>query len=249
MSPASCPRPEEFSALIDRELAPEVIPELERHVGECRLCRALFLRLSAADRTFSLVVPKTDLVRECVKVRPGDGDAPGDQLIDDLSAMGRAECVRSVKESQRLGRQRRRRFGLGVLVVLLGLCGGFFAVVQPSPVVSMGGAKRKGVHVIGGKGGSEVVLHRGIKVKLFEDTRVRFYCAFRWDRPNVELVSGRLEVIQGKLLVRDGMERIELVSGGTASLGPDGKLETTAGRSWKRPKIELEPETAPPKTN
>ena len=246
MSSGGCPRPEEYSALLDRELAPEEIPELERHVGECRICRELFLRLSAADRMFSLVIPRIDVVRESVKVRPGDGDAPGDELIEELAAMGRAECVRSVKESQRLGRRRRRRFGLTVLLVLLLLCGGFFAVVQPSPVLDMGGATRKGVYVLGP---GEVVLHRGARVKLAEGTRVRFYCAFRWESPSAELSSGTLEMVQGKLLLRDGSRRIDLVSGATASMGTDGKLSTTAGRTWKKPKLEPEPESPAPKSD
>jgi len=222
VSPEQCPRAEEFSALLDRELAPERIPTLERHVSECDACRKLFLRLAAADRMFGLVLGRTDLLAECLAVKPEQEDMPAGKLLDDLEALGRAERLNAHTQAEERATKRSRRRWL-VLVLLLVLAGGgFAAALQPSPLAGLsGGAEREGAYVTGP---GEVTLCRGAKLRLSEGARARFWCAFRWERPTAELSAGMLSVAEGTLVIRvEGVLR-EMSVGQAAVVEPGGKI-------------------------
>jgi hypothetical protein len=238
---AQCPHPEEFSALLDRQLAPEEIPTLERHVGECEDCRKLFLRLSAADRMLGLVLGKVDLVQESLEVKPAKDDTPSDKLLDDLEAIGRAERVRVVRhrEEKKAKRKSRRRLCFSLFVLLL--IGGFAGALQPSPVVDLGGARKEGVWVLGP---GDVVLHRKTKLRLSDDARVRFTCAFRWDRPVADLEAGKLTVLEGKLLIKVKNEVQEMDTNQSGTIGPDGVLKC-ANETPTQPPPEAVPDGKP----
>lgn len=230
-SPAACPRPEEFSALLDRELAPEEIPTLERHVEECRVCRGLFLRLAAADRMLGLVLGEVNLTEECLRVRPEAGDAPDEKLNERILEMGRQERLKAVEAADARRRARRRKRRLIVVLVLLLAVAAVAGTVQPSPLVSLsGGAGKVGAAV---HGPGEVVLYRGAKVKLSDDAEVRFWCAFRWERPRAELTAGKLELLAGRLEIKAGDKTGVLSTGGSAAIGSDG--EATIQRRGKPP--------------
>jgi hypothetical protein len=218
---AACPHPEEFSALLDRQLAPEEIPTLERHVGECENCRKLFLRLAATDRMLGLVIGKVDLVNECLEVKPEKQDAPSEKLLEEIEAMGRTERVTHLREKEEHTASRRGRRKLVLFLLVLLLIGAFAGSLQPSPVSELKGASRQGAYVVGP---GEVVLCRGTRVTLSDDAKARFWCAFRWDRPTVELKQGKLSVLEGKLLIKVGNEIQEIDAGKSGEVGPDGKL-------------------------
>jgi len=208
-----CPRPEEFSALIDRELAPEEIPTLERHVSECRPCRELFLRLSAADRMLGLVLRKVNLVQECIDLRSGEKDAVPDALMEQLEELGRHERMKGLKE------------------------------VELSPVAETGTARRDGAYLVGP---GEVRLHRGARLKLSDDARVRFSCLFRWDRPAAHLAAGQFSVLEGTLIVQAGGKRQTMSKGQAAVAGPGG--EVTFRDAETTPKPPPAPTPAPTPT-
>jgi hypothetical protein len=247
VSPAKCPRPEEFSALLDRELAPEEIPNLERHVTECRVCRELFYKLAAADRMFGLVLGKVNLVDQCLKVKPGEQDAASDELVEQLEAMGRTERARAMQDKEVASARRRVKWTLIlILLVLLG-AGGFAATLELAPVADLGTAKRKGAFVVGP---GEVKLCRGAKVRLSDDARAVFWCRFRWDQPGVTLKAGRLELLEGVLHVRIGGEVRSLLPGYAALIGPDGKLTFEGEESEAPPPPDgAKPESAAPKAD
>ncbi len=249
MSPeVACPHPEEFSALLDRQLAPEEIPTLERHVGECGNCRKRFLRLAAADRMLGLTLGKVDLVDECLKVKAGKEDAPSDKMRDDLEAFGRTQRAVFLRDQEeRTVKRKGRRKVLFFFFVLL-LIGGFAGTLQPTPISKMGGAKREGAYVVGP---GEVVLHRGATVGLSEDARARFWCAFRWEQPTAALHAGKLTVLKGKLVLKVGEELNELKAGQAAVFGADGKIrwEKAAGAPAGTPDATPKPESPPAGTD
>jgi len=245
VSPAAkCPHPEEFSALLDRQLAPEEIPTLERHVGECESCRKLFLRLAAADRMLGLVLGKVDIADECLKVKPEKQDAPSEKLLEEIEALGRAQRAAYLRETEDRATSRRSRRRLVLFLLGLLLIGAFAGVLQPSPVAELKGASQQGAYVVGP---GEVRLCRDARVMLSDDARALFWCAFRWDRPKVNLKKGKLTVLEGKLLIEVGDEIQELGTGQSGQAGPDGKLIFAAdgpagGASGPGSKAESPPE-------
>jgi hypothetical protein len=246
-----CPRPEEFSALLDRELAPEEIPTLERHVGECRICRELFLRLSAADRMFRLVLGKVDLVGECLAVKPAKEDNPSEKLLDELGELGRIERLRVIKDVEHKVAKRRgkRRWLVFLFLVIVG--GAFAGALQPSPIAELGTARRKGAFVVGP---GELTLHRGAKLRLSDEARVRFWCAFRWEAPVAELHGGRMTLLKGKLVVKTDEALMEMQAGQTAIFKAAGKADfekadlppdSTSKPPASTPKPSAKPESPP----
>lgn len=237
-----CPHPEEFSALLDRQLAPEEIPTLERHVGECENCRKLFLRLAAADRMLGLTLGRIDLVGECLGVKAGKDDSPSDKMREDLEAFGRAERAACMREQEERAAKRRRRRKVLFFLFLLLLIGGFAGALQPTPVSDLGGARRESAYVIGP---GEVVLYRGARVALSEGSRARFWCAFRWEKPRAALKAGKLTVLKGDLVLAAGGELHQMKAGQVAVLSPDGKLrfEEVPGAPKTGPSKTPEPES------
>jgi hypothetical protein len=202
VSPASgCPRAEEYSALLDRQLAPQEVPELERHVGECQKCRQLFLRLAAADRMLGLVLVKVDLLGECLAVKPEKNEELGDRKREEILALGRTERLAGLRDDEERAARRLRRRRLALVLLLLLALGSLAGALQPSPVVALKGARRDGVFV---EGPGEVELCRGARLRLSEGARARFWCAFRWEQPAAQLLAGRLELLEGELRVRTG---------------------------------------------
>ncbi len=248
MSPEACPHAEEFSALLDRELAPERIPTLERHVGECESCRKLFLRLAAADRMYRLVLGRVDLLAECLEAKPEKEDAPTGQLLDDIEAFGRNQraAAHQQAEERTTKRKSRRRMVLFLLFVLA--VGGFAGALQPSPVTGLSGkAKRAGAYVTGP---GVATLHGGAKLKLSDGARARFTCAFRWQKPTAELSAGTLEVKSGKLVIRVKGVLRGMIAGQAAVADADGKV-TFKDAPKPLPGVKKKPpatETAPPAT-
>jgi anti-sigma factor RsiW len=232
---SACPHPEEFSALIDRELKPDRIPELESHIGHCRICRELFLRLSAADRMFALSLGGVDLLGECLAVTPGRDVALPEALCGKLEAFGRAEMAKATKETERAAARRRRRRRVLVLLLLLLLAGAFAASLQLSPVRDPGEARRTGALW---SGPAEVVLCDGTAVRLSEDGRARFWCAFRWERPSAALHSGSLTVKQGQLGLRSGNQTVQLTAGQSASAKSDGTVSIDGAAKPQAPAAE-----------
>jgi hypothetical protein len=223
---ANCPRPEEFSALLDWELTPERLPTLERHIEECEKCREHYLKLAAADRMLGLSLGEVHLLAECLAVEPGEKDTPGAELVGELEAVGREERLAALREIARQKARRRRRLLIGALVVVVLLAGGFGAAVQPSPVKAISGSARRQASYIAtdSKEPGEVTLCDGARVTLAPDTLVGFRCAWRWEQPRAELVRGRLTVAEGQLNVQAG-ELLNLIPAGAgAEASADGKV-------------------------
>ena len=227
MSPAGCPHPEEFSALLDWELSPERLPALERHVEECPTCRKHYLRMAAADRMLRLVVGGVKLIDECLGVEAGGKDDLPEALAADLEAVGRAERVAALREIARRKAVRRRKIVIVILAAVVLVAAALGAATQPSPVkVLAGGAVRKGSYIVAAEAG-EVTLCDGTKVKLAAETVASFRCAWRWESPTAELVRGGLHVVAGSLEVLvDGAPR-GVAAGGSAEVAADGKISIT----------------------
>jgi len=211
-----CPHGEEFSALLDWELAPERLPLLERHIEECEKCRAHYLRLAAADRMLGLSLGEARLLAECLAVEPGEKDAPPAQLVEELENAGRTERLAALREIARRAARRRRSLLISALVVVLVLAGAFAAAVGPSPIESLsGGAVRQGGYVIAPKDGA-VVLCDGTRVELAAGSVAGFRKPWRWEGPRAELVRGKLTVAEGRLAVEIGETTRELAKGQSA---------------------------------
>jgi hypothetical protein len=224
----TCPHPEEFSALIDRELAPENIPELERHVEECEKCRRLFLKISAADRMLALTLGRVDLVREVLEIRAGKEDVIPDSVKRRLEEFGQAERVKALrKEEAALMRRKRKRRTIFLLLILF-LLGGFAASIQPSPINNLGEARRSGAFITGP---GTVTLYGGARVKLSKDARVRFWCTFRWERPKIRIIAGTVTLETGKLTAATDAGVIKIPSGSSATADPDGKISVSKADS------------------
>lgn len=207
---AGCPHPGEFSALLDWELAGERIPVLERHVGECEGCRAHYLRLAAADRMLGIVLGGVDLLAECLAVKPGPKDVLSAEVLQGLEEAGKTERLAALAEAERRRAARaRRRLAIALVVVLL-LVGGLAGTVQPRVVSSLGGAEREGSYLVAKASEAEVVLFDGTRVRLAPGTSARFWCLFRWEAPKAEVAAGRLDVVAGRLLLREGGDFREL---------------------------------------
>jgi len=219
-SAEGCPHHEEFSALLDRELAPERIPTLERHVDECESCRALFLRLAAADRMFGLTLPGVDLLDECLKAEPEKGSQLEEKLHAGLLELGRAQRLAALQEAEEKKSRRRRRRKLVLTLVGLLLVGAFAGSIQPSPLVSASAA-RQGAYLVGP---GEVLLYRGAKVKLSAGARARFWCTFRWQRPRTRLAAGRLELLEGSLIIEVEGKLKMMAARQTAVADADGQI-------------------------
>jgi len=217
VSPAasSCPRPEEFSALLDWELTPERLPALERHIEECDKCRGHYTRLAAADRMLGLVLGEVHLLAECLAVEPGEKDAPAAELVAQLEGAGREERLAALREIARAQARRRRKLLIAALAVLVLVGGGLGAALQPSPLKALsGGAVRNGSYVAAVEAGA-VTLCDGTEVRLEPGTIAGFRCAWRWERPWAEWVHGRLKVESstGKLRVLAHGQAEELAPG------------------------------------
>jgi len=223
MSPAiACPHGEEFSALLDWELAPERLPLLERHIEECEKCRAHYLRLAAADRMLGLSLGEVKVLAECLAVAPEEKDAPPAALVEEIENTGRAERLAALREIARRAAVRRRKLLLTALGLLVLGAGAFFAALQPSPVKALsGGARRESGYVVSA-GEGQAVLFDGTTVDLAPDTTVGFRATWRWDRPRAELVRGKLSVRQGRLRVQAGGQSRDVSAGGSAE-APAGK--------------------------
>ena len=217
-----CPHPEEFSALLDRALSPERIPTLERHVESCATCRRLFLRLSAASRMLGLVLGRVHLAQECMGVKPEAEDAPSAALVERLEAFGLAQRGEILEAQQAARRKSRsRKILIGLLAAALVVVGALGSLQLTTVSELSGGARQRGGYVVGP---GEVGLCRGSRVRLSEDAKARFWCAFRWQQPSVELLAGRLDVLEGRLLVKVGEGFEELSGQGVAKVNIDGKV-------------------------
>jgi len=227
VSPQSCPHPEEFSALLDRESAPENIPELEAHVDSCPACRQLVFRLTAADRAFKLILGKVDLVNEIHKISAGKEDHLSEDLCEELEAYGEQAIARIAKSaSNQAGLGRRRIFRRLVLVLVL-LVAGLGLALQPSAVQDLGQASRDGLHVTAPKDGCVITLYGGAKVKLSPDARVRFRCCYRWDWPLALPEQGQLTMVSGTMFITQGGKPGPVSAGSVIGVGPDGKITVT----------------------
>jgi hypothetical protein len=227
VSPQSCPHPEEFSALLDRESAPENIPGLEGHVDSCPACRQLVFRLTAADRAFKLILGKVDIVNEIHRISAGKEDHLSDDLQEELEAYGEQAIARIAKvASNQAGLGRRRIFRRLVLSMVL-LVAGVGLVLQPSAVQDLGQASRDGLHVTAPKNGCVITLYGGAKVKLSPDARVRFRCCFRWDWPLALPERGKLTMVSGTMFVRHGGRPEPVSAGAIIGVDSDGKITVT----------------------
>jgi len=217
VSPAAgnCPRPEEFSALLDWELAPERLPALERHIEECERCRGHYTRLAAADRMLGLVLGEVHLLAECLAVGPEEKDAPPAELVAELESAGREERLAALRKIAIAQARRRRKLLIAALALLLLAGGGLAGALQPSPIKALsGGAVRNGSYVAAIEAGT-VTLCDGTEVRLESGTIAGFRCAWRWERPWAEWIHGRLKVesCAGKLRVMANGQAEELAPG------------------------------------
>jgi len=223
VSPAiPCPQGEEFSALLDWELAPERLPLLERHIEECEKCCALYLRLAAADRMLGLTIGEVRLLAECLTVTTGEKDQPSAALVGQIEEVGRTERLAALEEIAQIQARRRRKLLISALVILVLLVAGFFAALQPSPVKSLSGAARSEAGYVVARGDGQATLCDGTRVELAAGTVVGFRAAWRWDRPRAELVSGKLTVVEGRLVVLTGGRTREVPAGGSEE-APGGR--------------------------
>lgn len=221
---AACPRQEELSALLDRELAPERIPVLESHVGQCEHCAALFRRLTAADYVLGLVLPGVNLTQQALTVKPDPNDAAAAGLLETLEAVGRAERLRAVRAEKLLRARIRRRRLIALAVTVALLVGAALAARQPGAVRELSGGARRANGAVLGPG--QAGLCRGVRVRLGEGARAEFRCLFRWEQPRAELLAGRLEVLAGTLTVRAGGRSSRVPADRWVELGTDGSLKT-----------------------
>jgi hypothetical protein len=224
MSPAiPCPQGEEFSALLDWELAPERLPLLEKHIEECEKCCAHYLRLAAADRMLGLAIGEVHLLAACLAAAPGEKDPPAPALVAQLEEAGRVERVATLQEIARLKARRRRKLLISAAVVLVLLVGGFFAALQPSPVKALSGGARSEAGYVLARGDGQATLCDGTRVDLAPGTVVGFRATWRWEQPWAELKSGQLTVVEGRLSVQVGGQTREVPTGGSAEASPGGR--------------------------
>jgi hypothetical protein len=163
--------------------------------------------------------------------------------MEQLEELGRHERMKGLKEVELATKSRRRRRGLLVFLVLAILLGAGGAALQPSPVAETGTARRDGAYLVGP---GEVRLHRGARLKLSDDARVRFSCLFRWDRPAAHLAAGQFSVLEGTLIVQAGGKRQTMSKGQAAVAGPGG--EVTFRDAETTPKPPPAPTPAPTPT-
>lgn len=227
---APCPHAEEFSALLDWELSPERLPTLERHIEDCAKCRAHYMRLAAADRMLGLSLGEAKLLAECLEVTPADKDSAGAPLVAELESAGRTERLAAIREIEARSAARRKKLVFLAIGVLVLAVGGLGAAMQPSPIQSLsGGAARRDAYVVS-DGAGEIRLCNGAILRTEPGTVVRFTCAWRWDKPTVELSKGRLDGSGASvLLVVDGKPVAVPTQGSTWSASvTDGKVRTPA---------------------
>jgi anti-sigma factor RsiW len=214
VSPAiPCPQAEEFSALLDWELAPARLPALERHIEECEKCRAHYRRLAAADRMLGLTLGEAKVLAECLAAQAGEKDALSPALQTELEDAGREEWLAAMRDIARQKAAGRKRLAITLAIVLVVVVGGFVALLHPPPVAEAGGAELRGGYVIAGDAGGKVSLDGGAKVRLAPGTVVGFRATWRWDDPWAELVRGRLDLDEGELTVLIGGKSKELTKG------------------------------------
>jgi anti-sigma factor RsiW len=214
VSPAiPCPQAEEFSALLDWELAPARLPALERHIEECEKCRAHYRRLAAADRMLGLTLGEAKVLAECLAAQAGEKDALSPALQTELEDAGREEWLAAMRDIARQKAADRKRLAITAAIILVVAVGGFIALLHPPPVAGLSGAERRGGYVVAGDAGGQVALSDGAKVKLAPGTVVGFRATWRWDDPWAELVRGRIEVAEGELTVMIGEKSKELAKG------------------------------------